>query len=172
MHQTHFMYFPSRWKLKMGNRRFFSRQTAPGWLLSRVKAHILSRPILVWLADLSLYTIASRHSLCDLGGKINLYEQHSSLVRLFARPNKIKTWSVAESTFEESSDSLDFLLLLFLAWLWLCPTQVKCSVRGDLGPACNAAGMIDRYIIGNNHLYAKPVYRNLKVSACWCCFVE
>ncbi|KAF8013440.1 hypothetical protein BT93_I1326 [Corymbia citriodora subsp. variegata] len=40
--------------------------------------------------------------------------------------------------------------------------SVKCSVRGDLGPACNAAGMIDRYVIGNNHLYAKPVYRNLK----------
>ncbi|PIN19149.1 heparan-alpha-glucosaminide N-acetyltransferase [Handroanthus impetiginosus] len=39
---------------------------------------------------------------------------------------------------------------------------VKCSVRGDLGPACNAAGMIDRVILGINHLYAKPVYRNLK----------
>ncbi|KAK6136605.1 hypothetical protein DH2020_029638 [Rehmannia glutinosa] len=39
---------------------------------------------------------------------------------------------------------------------------VKCSVRGDLGPACNSAGMIDRYILGFDHLYAKPVYRNLK----------
>lgn len=43
--------------------------------------------------------------------------------------------------------------------------QVKCSVRGDLGPACNSAGMIDRSILGVDHLYAKPVYRNLKVSS-------
>ncbi|KAF9684506.1 hypothetical protein SADUNF_Sadunf04G0125200 [Salix dunnii] len=40
--------------------------------------------------------------------------------------------------------------------------MVKCSVRGDLGPACNSAGMIDRYVLGINHLYKKPVYRNLK----------
>ncbi|RWR86002.1 heparan-alpha-glucosaminide N-acetyltransferase-like protein isoform X1 [Cinnamomum micranthum f. kanehirae] len=58
---------------------------------------------------------------------------------------------------------------------------VKCGVRGDLGPACNSAGMIDRYILGADHLYRKPVYRNLKqcsdsfdgqVSECspaWCC---
>lgn len=39
---------------------------------------------------------------------------------------------------------------------------VKCGVRGDLGPACNSAGMIDRYILGADHLYRKPVYRNLK----------
>lgn len=43
-------------------------------------------------------------------------------------------------------------------------TKVKCSVRGNLGPACNSAGMIDRYVLGIDHLYAKPVYRNLKVS--------
>ncbi|KAH6787953.1 hypothetical protein C2S52_007505 [Perilla frutescens var. hirtella] len=41
-------------------------------------------------------------------------------------------------------------------------TQVQCSVRGDLGPACNSAGMIDRDILGIDHLYTKPVYRNLK----------
>ncbi|KAL3621393.1 hypothetical protein CASFOL_036305 [Castilleja foliolosa] len=40
--------------------------------------------------------------------------------------------------------------------------MVNCCVRGDLGPACNSAGMIDRYILGIDHLYAKPVYRNLK----------
>ncbi|KAK7409758.1 hypothetical protein VNO78_00047 [Psophocarpus tetragonolobus] len=39
---------------------------------------------------------------------------------------------------------------------------VNCSVRGDLGPACNSAGLIDRYILGLGHLYRKPVYRNLK----------
>lgn len=42
--------------------------------------------------------------------------------------------------------------------------QVNCSVRGDMGPACNPAGMIDRTILGIGHLYAKPVYRNLKVT--------
>ncbi|EXC16567.1 hypothetical protein L484_008373 [Morus notabilis] len=40
--------------------------------------------------------------------------------------------------------------------------MVKCSVRGDLGPACNSAGMIDRYVLGIGHLYTKPVYKNLK----------
>ncbi|XP_027184852.1 heparan-alpha-glucosaminide N-acetyltransferase-like [Coffea eugenioides] len=40
--------------------------------------------------------------------------------------------------------------------------EVKCSVRGDLQPGCNSAGMIDRYILGIQHLYNKPVYRNLK----------
>lgn len=40
--------------------------------------------------------------------------------------------------------------------------KVNCSVRGDLGPACNSAGMIDRYILGLGHLYKKPVYRNLQ----------
>ncbi|KAF3790986.1 Heparan-alpha-glucosaminide N-acetyltransferase [Nymphaea thermarum] len=40
--------------------------------------------------------------------------------------------------------------------------KVNCAVRGDLGPACNAAGFIDRYIVGIQHLYKKPVYRNLE----------
>ncbi|KAA0045743.1 heparan-alpha-glucosaminide N-acetyltransferase-like [Cucumis melo var. makuwa] len=40
--------------------------------------------------------------------------------------------------------------------------KVNCSLRGDLGPACNSAGMIDRYVLGIHHLYTKPVYRNLK----------
>ncbi|XP_042464197.1 heparan-alpha-glucosaminide N-acetyltransferase-like isoform X2 [Zingiber officinale] len=40
--------------------------------------------------------------------------------------------------------------------------KVKCGVRGDLGPACNAAGMIDRKLLGIKHLYIKPVFRNLK----------
>lgn len=41
---------------------------------------------------------------------------------------------------------------------------MNCALRGDLGPACNSAGMIDRYVLGIHHLYTKPVYRNLKVS--------
>uniref|UniRef100_A0A804HPM1 Heparan-alpha-glucosaminide N-acetyltransferase catalytic domain-containing protein n=1 Tax=Musa acuminata subsp. malaccensis TaxID=214687 RepID=A0A804HPM1_MUSAM len=39
---------------------------------------------------------------------------------------------------------------------------VKCEVRGDLGPACNAAGMIDRNVLGIKHLHKTPVYRHLK----------
>ncbi|XP_042494703.1 heparan-alpha-glucosaminide N-acetyltransferase-like isoform X2 [Macadamia integrifolia] len=40
--------------------------------------------------------------------------------------------------------------------------MVKCAVRGDLGPACNSAGMIDRYVLGADHLYKKPGYKNSK----------
>ncbi|XP_039133604.1 heparan-alpha-glucosaminide N-acetyltransferase-like [Dioscorea cayenensis subsp. rotundata] len=36
--------------------------------------------------------------------------------------------------------------------------SVKCRVRGNTGPACNAAGMIDRKILGIEHLYRKAVY--------------
>ncbi|KAL9244847.1 hypothetical protein vseg_018568 [Gypsophila vaccaria] len=40
--------------------------------------------------------------------------------------------------------------------------EVKCGLRGDLSPACNSAGMIDRYVLGSSHLYAKPAFGNLK----------
>ncbi|KAJ0973482.1 hypothetical protein J5N97_021441 [Dioscorea zingiberensis] len=36
--------------------------------------------------------------------------------------------------------------------------SVKCGVRGNTGPACNAVGMIDRKILGIEHLYRRPVY--------------
>lgn len=39
---------------------------------------------------------------------------------------------------------------------------VKCGVRGDVGPACNAVGMIDRYLLGIRHLYQRPVYVRTK----------
>lgn len=39
---------------------------------------------------------------------------------------------------------------------------MKCNVRGNVGPACNSAGLIDRSILGIEHLYKKPVYRNLE----------
>uniref|UniRef100_A0A0E0DDM5 Heparan-alpha-glucosaminide N-acetyltransferase catalytic domain-containing protein n=1 Tax=Oryza meridionalis TaxID=40149 RepID=A0A0E0DDM5_9ORYZ len=39
---------------------------------------------------------------------------------------------------------------------------VKCSVRGDTGPGCNAVGMIDRKILGIQHLYGRPVYARSK----------
>ncbi|KAK4395709.1 Heparan-alpha-glucosaminide N-acetyltransferase [Sesamum angolense] len=39
---------------------------------------------------------------------------------------------------------------------------VKCGVHGDTGPACNAAGMIDRMILGVKHLYRRPIYARTK----------
>ncbi|KAJ8452968.1 hypothetical protein Cgig2_014731 [Carnegiea gigantea] len=39
---------------------------------------------------------------------------------------------------------------------------VNCGLRGDLGPACNSAAMIDRFVLGIDHLYVKPAYGNLK----------
>ncbi|XP_027363134.1 heparan-alpha-glucosaminide N-acetyltransferase-like [Abrus precatorius] len=39
---------------------------------------------------------------------------------------------------------------------------VKCSMRGHLGPACNAVGYVDRQVWGVNHLYTQPVWRRLK----------
>ncbi|KAL5542597.1 hypothetical protein UlMin_010307 [Ulmus minor] len=32
------------------------------------------------------------------------------------------------------------------------------------GPTCNSTGMIHRYVLGIDHLYQKPVYRNLKMD--------
>ncbi|ERN16800.1 hypothetical protein AMTRI_Chr02g221500 [Amborella trichopoda] len=38
-------------------------------------------------------------------------------------------------------------------------TIVHCEVRGSLGPPCNAVGLIDRFLLGEKHLYQHPVYR-------------
>ncbi|RZC75515.1 hypothetical protein C5167_050993 [Papaver somniferum] len=40
--------------------------------------------------------------------------------------------------------------------------SVKCGVRGDTGPACNAVGMIDRKLLGVQHLYKRPTYARTK----------
>ncbi|KAE8663740.1 U2 small nuclear ribonucleoprotein A' [Hibiscus syriacus] len=40
--------------------------------------------------------------------------------------------------------------------------SVNCGVRGDTGPACNVIGMIDRKILGIQHLYRKPVFERTK----------
>lgn len=45
-----------------------------------------------------------------------------------------------------------------------CLLQVKCGMRGHLGPACNAVGYVDREVWGINHLYSIPVWLRLKVS--------
>ncbi|VFQ73870.1 unnamed protein product [Cuscuta campestris] len=39
---------------------------------------------------------------------------------------------------------------------------VHCSVRGNLEPPCNVVGFIDRLVLGENHLYQRPVYRRTK----------
>jgi hypothetical protein len=40
---------------------------------------------------------------------------------------------------------------------------VKCEVRGDTGPGCNAVGMVDRAMLGIDHLYRRAVYARTKV---------
>lgn len=41
--------------------------------------------------------------------------------------------------------------------------QIKCGARGDIGPACNAVGYLDRTLLGLSHLYPQPVYRRTPV---------
>lgn len=41
--------------------------------------------------------------------------------------------------------------------------SVKCRVRGDTGPACNAIRMVDHTILGIDHLYRRSVYACTKV---------
>ncbi|KAG6481904.1 hypothetical protein ZIOFF_058528 [Zingiber officinale] len=47
---------------------------------------------------------------------------------------------------------------------WFGILQVKCGVRGHLGPACNAVGYVDRSVWGLNHLYSQPVW--IRSKAC------
>ncbi|KAF1888860.1 hypothetical protein Lal_00036902 [Lupinus albus] len=55
-------------------------------------------------------------------------------------------------------------------WEYQIPTEpssapitfsVKCGVRGDTGPACNAVGMVDRKILGIQHVYKRPTYARM-----------
>ncbi|XP_073154286.1 uncharacterized protein [Henckelia pumila] len=39
---------------------------------------------------------------------------------------------------------------------------VQCGLRGSLKPPCNAVGLIDRILLGEQHLYQRPVYRRTK----------
>ncbi|XP_011020932.1 PREDICTED: heparan-alpha-glucosaminide N-acetyltransferase-like [Populus euphratica] len=43
--------------------------------------------------------------------------------------------------------------------------RVKCGVRGTTGSACNAVGMIDRTVLGIQHLYRKPIYARTKACS-------
>ncbi|GAA0157235.1 hypothetical protein LIER_14545 [Lithospermum erythrorhizon] len=40
--------------------------------------------------------------------------------------------------------------------------DVQCGVRGSLEPSCNAVGLIDRFLLGEQHLYQRPVYKRTK----------
>ncbi|XP_061338412.1 uncharacterized protein LOC133285225 isoform X2 [Gastrolobium bilobum] len=40
--------------------------------------------------------------------------------------------------------------------------DVHCEVWGSLEPPCNAVGFIDRSILGEHHMYQRPVYRRTK----------
>ncbi|CAD6272800.1 unnamed protein product [Miscanthus lutarioriparius] len=40
--------------------------------------------------------------------------------------------------------------------------MIQCGVRGSLGPPCNAVGLVDRVLLGENHLYKNPVYKRTK----------
>jgi heparan-alpha-glucosaminide N-acetyltransferase len=62
---------------------------------------------------------------------------------------------------------------MFIDWEFLPPSPasnstlnqassaltVKCGVRGDVGPACNVVGYLDRTLLGINHLHPRPVYQ-------------
>ncbi|RYR39839.1 hypothetical protein Ahy_A09g045472 isoform C [Arachis hypogaea] len=43
--------------------------------------------------------------------------------------------------------------------------DVHCEVRGSLGPPCNAVGYIDRLILGEHHMYQRPVYQRTKACS-------
>ncbi|KAK1291927.1 hypothetical protein QJS10_CPB17g01170 [Acorus calamus] len=45
----------------------------------------------------------------------------------------------------------------------LC-SMVFCGIRGSLQPSCNAVGLVDRVLLGEKHLYQRPVYRRTKVD--------
>ncbi|XP_030532594.2 heparan-alpha-glucosaminide N-acetyltransferase-like [Rhodamnia argentea] len=40
--------------------------------------------------------------------------------------------------------------------------NVYCKTRGSLEPPCNSVGFVDRYLLGESHLYQHPVYRRSK----------
>ncbi|KAJ6794396.1 heparan-alpha-glucosaminide N-acetyltransferase [Iris pallida] len=39
---------------------------------------------------------------------------------------------------------------------------VKCGTRGRLDPPCNAAGYVDRQVLGINHMYQRPAWKRSK----------
>lgn len=66
--------------------------------------------------------------------------------------------------------SFSYLIQNYVSYYWrydliiLFHLKVKCGVRGETHPGCNAVGMIDRSLLGIQHLYTRPVY--LKTTVC------
>lgn len=52
----------------------------------------------------------------------------------------------------------EILKMLLILAMSFCYIKVKCGVRGDTEPGCNAVGMIDRRVLGIQHLYKHPTY--------------
>ncbi|XP_019465287.1 PREDICTED: heparan-alpha-glucosaminide N-acetyltransferase-like [Lupinus angustifolius] len=103
-------------------------------------------------------------ALCEIWLKADdTVKSGSSLVRKYRYQ-----WSVALVL---SGLYLCLLYGLYVPdWEYQVPTEpssapmtfsVKCGVRGDTGPACNAVGMIDRTILGIQHLHRRPIYARM-----------
>ncbi|CAI9781078.1 unnamed protein product [Fraxinus pennsylvanica] len=61
-------------------------------------------------------------------------------------------------TFEVSTLSINSSTSLFGVGI----QTVQCGVRSSLEPPCNAVGFLDRFLLGEQHLYQRPVYRRTK----------
>ncbi|KAL2535256.1 hypothetical protein Fot_16647 [Forsythia ovata] len=61
-------------------------------------------------------------------------------------------------TFEVSTLSITSSTSLF----GVGTQTVQCGVRSSLKPPCNAVGFLDRFLLGEQHLYQRPVYRRTK----------
>ncbi|EXB95709.1 hypothetical protein L484_007459 [Morus notabilis] len=61
----------------------------------------------------------------------------------------VPNWSFAVSSLNVAGNTSD-------------TQNVHCEMRGSLEPPCNAVGFIDRIILGEKHLYQRPVYRRTK----------
>ncbi|KEH43211.1 heparan-alpha-glucosaminide N-acetyltransferase-like protein [Medicago truncatula] len=63
-----------------------------------------------------------------------------------------------------STEGIDGVNMQFGFLLLIVPagTLVHCDMRGSLDPPCNAVGFIDRLILGEDHMYQRPVYRRTK----------
>ncbi|XP_057436592.1 uncharacterized protein LOC130729004 isoform X1 [Lotus japonicus] len=103
-------------------------------------------------------------ALCEIWLKCDdIVKSGSSLLRKYRYQ-----WAVA---FVLSGFYLCLLYGLYVPdWEYQIPTDsssvpktfsVKCGVWADTGPACNVVGMIDRKILGIQHLYRRPIYARM-----------
>ncbi|KAG4995813.1 hypothetical protein AAZX31_10G015400 [Glycine max] len=64
----------------------------------------------------------------------------------------VPNWKFKHSNLLSSSDSSHLSII----------QNVHCEVRGSLEPPCNVVGFIDRLILGEDHMYQRPVYIRTK----------